>query len=120
MKKIQVRCVKGFGVIGNLHNIEVIKPLSGFGYAKKFYCCSHCGELFVLDLNNPALKGSRELSASFNETCPRCKISLEGLIVTYPEHVVLTSGLERMDESTIVYDHEFSFIKEYWLLEVTA
>ena len=120
MNKIQVRCIKGFGVIGTQHNIEVRKPLPGFGYAKKLYSCSDCGELFVLDLDNPALDGERGLPEDFNESCPRCHVSLRGHLMPYPNYVFLSDGVKRMDASTISYDHESSFVEEYWLIDVKS
>jgi DNA-directed RNA polymerase subunit RPC12/RpoP len=117
MNKIQVRCVRGFGVIGKQYNIEVLSPLSGFGYSKKSYCCSGCGELFVLDLENPSLKGSKELPSNLNATCPKCNILLKGHLFPYPAYVFLNGSVETMDVSTISYERDSSSIHEFWLIE---
>lgn len=118
MNKIQVRCVRGFGVVGSQHNIEVIRPLSGFGYSKKLYCCAGCGELFVLDLDNPVLKGSKELPKNLGGTCPQCQALLKEHLFSYPEHVFLSGCMEAMDASTVLYDHDSSLIQEFWLIDI--
>ncbi len=114
MKKIQVRCVRGFGAIRQLHNIEVLVPLSGFGYSKRLYCCDNCGELFVLDLGNPELRESKEFLVYPDDKCPSCNISLDGHLALYPENVYLSNKIQSMDTSTITFDRESSLIEEFW------
>ena len=114
MKKLNVRCVKGYGVIGSIHNIEVMKPLVGFGYSKKLYCCNGCGELFVFDLDNPDLKGAKELPVNLEGSCPKCQTPLAGHLLPYPENVFLCGIIETMDVSTISFDRESSSVKEFW------
>ena len=114
MNKIKVRCVKGFGFIGSLHNIEVMKPLSGFGYSKKLYCCDGCGELFVFDLDNPDLKGSKNLPQDLNGRCPNCQKSLKGHLLPYPENIFLSGSIKTMDASTISFDRDSSSVEEFW------
>jgi hypothetical protein len=114
MKKVQVRCVKGFGVIGKLHNIEVVKPLSGFGYSKRLYCCGSCGELFAFDLDNPELKGSKEPLVNPDDRCPNCQTPLKEHLVPYPENVFLSGAIESMDASTITFDRDYSAVEEFW------
>jgi len=114
MNKIKVRCVKGFGVVGNRHNIEVMSPLVGFGYSNKLYCCDACGELFVFNLDNPDLKGSRELPERLEGNCPNCRGPLEGHLLPYPENVMLSGSVEKMNVSTIEFDRESSSVEELW------
>lgn len=116
MTKIEVRCVKGIGVAGNRQNIEVVNPLAGFGYSKRLYCCDGCGELFVFDLDNPALKGSRELPEHLGGKCPKCQVPLEGHLLPYPENVCLSGSVEKMDVSTVSFDRESSSVEEFWEL----
>lgn len=113
MNKIKVRCVKGFGIIGSRYNVEVIKPLAGFGYSKKLYCCDGCGELFVLDLNNPDLKGIKGLPKNLIGSCPKCDNPLEGHLLPYPENVFISDTIETMDVSTISFDLESSSVEEF-------
>jgi hypothetical protein len=114
MNKIKVRCVKGFGVIGQLHNVEVMKPLFGFGYSKHLYCCEGCGELFVHDLDNPALKGSKELPENLTGSCPNCQMPLKGHLLPYPENVYLSDSIETMDTNSISFDRDHSSVEEFW------
>lgn len=114
MNKIKVRCVKGFGAVGNRYNVEVMNPLAGFGYSKKLFCCDGCGELFVFDLDNPDLKGSRELPEHLAGKCPNCHVSLEGHLLPYPENVFLSGRVEKMDVSTISFEHDSSLVEEFW------
>jgi len=118
MNKIKVRCVKGFGIVGDRHNVEVRVPLAGFGYSKKLYCCAGCGELFVFDLDNPDLKSSSELPEHLGGTCPNCQIPLQGHLVPYPENVFISGSVETMDASTISFEHETSLVEEFWDIEL--
>lgn len=118
MNKIQVRCVRGFGMVGFQHNIEVLRPLTGFGYSKRLYCCTRCGELFVLDLDNPALKGSRNLPKNIAGKCPQCQVLLKDHLCSYPENVFLSGHVNEMDASTISYDYNSSTVQELWLIDI--
>jgi DNA-directed RNA polymerase subunit RPC12/RpoP len=118
MNKIKVRVVKGFGTVGGLHNVEVVRPLSGFGYSKKLYCCSNCGELFVHDLDDPALHGINELPKDLTGDCPQCSVSLKEHLLPYPDYVFLPSGVTtQFDGATVLYDHENSLVEEYCLID---
>lgn len=117
MNKIQVRCVKGFGVIGQLHNIEVVKPLPGFGYSKRLYCCAGCGELFVLDLDNPSLNGSTDLPNDLSGACPKCNATLVNHLLPYPENIFVTGSVTELDASNISYDRDASSVQEFWLID---
>lgn len=114
MKKLIVRCVKGLGVIGLLHNIEVVNPLPGFGYSKRLFCCSECGELFVLDLDNPALNGSRDLPKDLTGTCPKCKATLNDHLLPYPENIFVSGAVAKLDVSNVSYDRDASSVEEFW------
>ena len=114
MKKIQVRCVKGLGMVGQLHNMEVVKPLPGFGYSKRLFCCSECGELFVLDLDNPALNGSGDLPNDLNGACPKCKATLNDHLLPYPENIYVSGDVAKLDSSNVSYDRDASSVEEFW------
>lgn len=114
MNKIKVRCVRGLGVVGIRHNIEVINPVAGFGYSKKLYCCDSCGELFVFGLDNPDLKGARKLPEHLGGNCPNCQVLLDGHLLPYPENVFLSGSVEKMDVSAISFDRDSSVVEEFW------
>lgn len=116
MNKIKVRCVRGFGIIGSHFNVEVLKPIPGFGYSKKLYCCDNCGEMFVFDLDNPELKGSREIPENLDELCPRCQKQISGHLLPYPENVFLSGSIKKIDKKTISFDQDSSLVKEFWAL----
>ena len=116
MIKMQVRCAKGSGVIGRLHNIDVLKPLSGFGYTKRLYCCADCGELFVLDLDNPALNGSKDLPRNLSGNCPNCNATLNDHLLPYPENVFVSGSVAELDASSVIYDLNASSVEEFWVI----
>jgi len=114
MDKIKVRCVKGFGIVGHSHNIEVIAPLAGFGYSKKLYICDCCGEILVYDLDNPDLIGSSELLGHLGGNCPICQAPLKEHLLPYPDYVFFSGSVRKMDPSTISYDRDSSSVEELW------
>ena len=118
MKKTKVRCVRGYGIVGSIHNIEVTKPLAGFGYSKRLYGCTNCGKLFVLDQNNPNLKHTFGLLDNIKGCCPNCNILLKGHLFPHPENVFLSGNVEEMDASTIYYDRDSSFVEEFCEISV--
>lgn len=114
MNKIKLRCMRGFGIVGNHYNVEVTIPLSGFGYSKKLYCCDTCGELFAVDLDNPNLKCMKELSECLSVMCPNCHIQLKDHLFPYPENVFVSGRLQKMNMASISCDRDHSSVSEFW------
>jgi hypothetical protein len=117
MNKIKVRCFKAYAVGNGVHNIELFITLPGFGYGKKLYSCSNCSDIFVLDLDDPKLHGSKEIPSNFNEKCPSCNLNLKDTLLKYPDYIVISKGnIVKIDNSSIkIHDNE-GIIKDFWLV----
>jgi hypothetical protein len=57
-----------------------------------FVTCTNCGELFVIDWENPKTKGLtlRDIAASTN--CPTCNSPLRDTLRDYPQTIKLPNG----------------------------
>lgn len=84
MKKRKVRCYRGYASMGSIQNIPVYYTMSE-GYNIQLYMCSHCGEIFVIDWENPLFKGKNVARIAGNSDCPTCSKALATTITKYPE-----------------------------------
>jgi hypothetical protein len=84
MKRRLVRCYRGFGSLPGRFNIEVLYTLPDM-YLIKLFTCIECGELFVIDFENPAFAGKSAEQVAGTTTCPACGRLLRETIRPYPE-----------------------------------
>lgn len=93
MNKVKIRAFIGYGVAGTKHNIRVLFPSTGFGYGKRLYCCKNCGELYCLDLENPAL-GDLKIPDDLGSgnRCCRCQSKLSDALLEYPQNFITEDG----------------------------
>jgi len=117
MKKVLVRCYKGFAAANGKFNIEIVFTVPDIGYYKKLFTCIHCGELFAVDQENPRLAGKPFDKFVANEVCPKCDSSLTQTLRAYPENFRTDDGKigHFIPEHIIPPDSE-SLVKEFWEL----
>ena len=118
MNKKKIRCYEVYvQVANNIYNypvyLVVYEGWSHFSLAT----CNNCGELFVIDWENPATKGLSIIDISSTINCPKCKISLKETIRDYPKTIKLPNGLmgSYIPDTMITPDTE-SFIMEFYEL----
>ncbi len=85
VKRRTVRCARGFATVGGRANIEVWYAVVDFGYGITLFTCHDCGELFVLDFENPAFWGRSAEQIVRDLPCPRCGSPLSATIRAYPQ-----------------------------------
>ena len=115
MKKRLARCFRGFASVSGRFNIEVFYTISDFGYSVKLFTCTECGELFLMDTENPDFSGKSVSQIVGNATCPKCNNALKETLKPYPDNF-------RTDRSEIGQFHPDRFIppdsesviKEFW------
>ena len=93
MKKRTIRCYKVFAnVYPDVYNYSLYYLIhegwSNFSLAT----CIHCGERFVIDLENPEIKGISISELAGSKTCPVCHSELRTTIRNYPETIKLPEG----------------------------
>lgn len=86
MKKRLVRCFRGFASAFGRFNIEVFYTVSDFGYSSKLFTCIECGEIFVMDAENPECSGKSVAQIVGNVACPKCKQALQESLMPYPDN----------------------------------
>lgn len=62
------------------------------GYAMQLFQCGRCGELFILDLEDPATPGKPYRQHLQGKDCPACGAALEESAYCYPRHYRTRSG----------------------------
>lgn len=116
MKRRHVRCYRGFASLPGKANIEVFYTLPEM-YLIKLFTCIECGELFVIDYENPAFAEKTPEQIAANTICPKCGGLLSVTIRAYPKS--FHSDDDRIGSfepsHTIPPDSE-SFVKEFWEL----
>ncbi len=93
MEKIKVRCYKAFA---NVHPGVWNYPIYYFTYDgwsnKTFTTCIQCGELFVIDSENPETERKSAFDIAYSKDCPTCKSALKDTLRNYPEEIRLPDG----------------------------
>src|SRR5206468_3294576 len=72
MKPRLVRCYRGFASLPGKANIEVFYTVPDFGYSNKLFTCIECGELFIIDFENPNFAGKTAEQIAATALCPKC------------------------------------------------
>jgi len=118
VNKKKIRCYKAFAYVApNIYNFPVYfltyEGWSNFSFA----ICINCGELFVVDWENPATKGLSLNEIAFSSICPTCNNSLKDTIRDYPKTIRLPEGELKsyIPETNIPPDSE-SLIMEFFEL----
>jgi hypothetical protein len=118
MEKIKVRCYKAFGnVYPGVYNY----PVYYFAYEgwsnKTFATCIHCGELFVVDWENPKTKGMSVYEMEYSEDCPKCNVALKDTLKNYPEVIWISEGkLGSFKPDQVIPPDSESFLMEVYYL----
>jgi len=85
MKSRLIRCYRGFASVPGKFNIEVFYTIPEM-YRFKLFTCINCGELFVIDFENPSFGGKTVDQIAGNTVCPKCGKPLRETIRDYPEN----------------------------------
>ena len=116
ISKKKIRCYKAFAhVAPNIYNYPVYF-LSYEGWSNfSLATCINCGELFVIDWENPATKGLSIKEVASSSTCPICNSSLRDTIRDYPKTIRLSNGQmgSYIPETHIPPDNE-SLVMEFF------
>jgi len=119
MKKRLVRCYRGFASVPGRTNIEVFYTVPDFGYSNKLFTCMECGELFMIDFENPAFAGKATEQIAANSLCPKCGKSLGETVCAYPETFRTDDGrIGNFQPDRIIPPDSESLVKEVWELGV--
>lgn len=118
MKPRLIRCYRGFASVNGRFNIEVFYIVPDFGYSKKLFTCIHCGELFMIDLENPRFEGKTSEQIIGINVCPKCGHQLKDTIRPYPEHFRTEDGqIGSFEPNLIIPPDSESLVKEVFEID---
>ena len=113
MKPRLVRCYRGFASLPGRANIEVFYTLPEM-YLIKLFTCIECGELFVMDFENPSFAGKTAEQIAANAQCPKCGKRLGETIRAYPESFRADDGrVGHFEPERIIPPDSESLVKEF-------
>lgn len=114
MRKIQVRCYRGYAIVGQIYNIEVYYTLPDFGYYTELYTDLRTGEIYAREIgDNPeSTKSIDEIIA--NEKCPISGHPLVGHLVKYPQSFLYKGEVGHFEADMIIPPDIDSLICDFW------
>jgi hypothetical protein len=108
--------VKGGGVYNN----RVVYPAAD-GYRLELATCVRCGELFLVDRENPLIGLQQVGRLGAGVPCPKCGNDLGECLRDYPANFVAGNGrLGSFSPPSWVPPDDESVVLEFWLLEPPA
>jgi hypothetical protein len=115
MRTRLVRCYRGFASVAGRANIQVFYTLPDFGYSTKLFTCIECGELFVIDFENPAFAGKTAEQIAASAACPKCGKPLSETIRAYPKTFRTEDGrIGHFEPDRIIPPDSESLVREFW------
>lgn len=100
----------------SFHN-EVYLPNTGGWAALELAICINCGELFVIDRDNPALSNLTLEDISKRKVCPKCQSVLESTLKPYPLNFLIKPGeIGTFTTPRFISDDQETKIIEVWQL----
>jgi DNA-directed RNA polymerase subunit RPC12/RpoP len=100
----------------NRFNIEVFYTVPEM-YLIKLFTCIECGELFVIDFENPAFAGKSAEEIAGNVRCPQCGRLLRETIRPYPENFRVDEQVGHFAPDRSIPPDSESMVKEILELE---
>ena len=113
MKTRLVRCYRSFASVPGRYNIEVFYTLPDM-YLIKLFTCIECGEIFVIDFENPNFAGKTADQIAGGAVCPKCGKPLQETIRPYPENFRTDDGqIGHFEPDRIIPPDSESLVKEF-------
>lgn len=115
MKKKKIRCFKIYG--NNSYNYEIIIPLKSGWSNNSIVTCKKCGELFVIDWENPATNNLSIQEIAGTSKCPKCQSPLTKQIANYPETIRISEDVfGSFNDDSVDYSNDQTEIFELYEL----
>jgi DNA-directed RNA polymerase subunit RPC12/RpoP len=113
VKLRKVRCYRGLASARGKFSIEVLYTVAEM-YLVKLYSCVECGEIFVIDFENPNFAGKTADEIADDQACPKCGKPLRETILPYPENFRTDDGgIGHFVPSHIIPPDAESFVKQF-------
>jgi hypothetical protein len=118
MTKRKVRCYKAFAhVAPKIYNYPVYYLTYGGWSNRSLSTCINCGELFVIDWENPETSGLNIKQIAASNKCPTCGLPLENTIQDYPKTIKLSNGqLGSFSSKNFIPSNDESLVRDFFEL----
>ena len=118
MKKVNVRCYRGYAIAGRKHNIEVYYTLSDFGYMTKLYTDLRTGEIYALEIGDQKLAADDINEILGTMQCPITNQLLSGHLTPYPQSFLHEETIGHFEPEMRIPLDEQSLICKFWELDI--
>ena len=117
MRKRQVRCYSGYANVGTVANVKVYFTFSE-AYDLRLFSCLSCGEIFVIDYENPGLHNKSYSQVAVGQLCPRCGSNLGSVLSPYPDQFYYLDGkIGEFEKPRIIPNDNESEVREFFEIE---
>lgn len=90
----KIRCIVRYeNVVEGIYNYAIFLPLKSGWSNNSLYTCTNCGELFVIDWENPETENLNAKQIAGSTLCPTCNLTLSLHLVSYPETIRISENL---------------------------
>ena len=118
MQKKKIRCLIRYENIAfGVYNYKVFLPLKSGWSNNSLVTCRNCGELFVIDWENPETENLSIKQIAGSTLCPSCNVVLSTHLASYPATIIISENLfGSFNNDTISNEDEKSEIVEFYEL----
>lgn len=117
MKRRKLRCYRAFTDVDGTYNNEVFYAAPE-GYRLELATCTSCGEVFIVDRENPDVGQRPTSEVDPHIVCPRCGVDLKKSLSPYPETFVGRDGrLGSFIPPSVIPPDKESVVMDLWALE---
>ncbi len=116
MKKKKVRCkIRYENVAVGVYNYKVFIPVKSGWCNHTLVTCKNCGELFIIDWENPQTKNLNIEKITGSALCPSCNLPLKKHLANYPDTIRISKDqFGSFNNDTFINEDEESEILEFF------
>lgn len=118
MQRKKIRCfIKYENIANGVYNFRVFLPVKSGWSNNSLVTCTNCGELFVIDWENPETKNLSVKQIASSNTCPSCNVLLSKFLASYPETIRISKNqFGGLKNGGILNEDEITEIIEFYEL----
>jgi hypothetical protein len=118
MQKKKIRClIKYENIALGVYNYKIFLPLKSGWSNNSLVTCTNCGELFVIDWENPETENLSVKQIAGSTLCPSCNVVLSTCLASYPATIRISENqFGSFNDEAISNEDEKSEIVEFYEL----
>jgi len=115
MQRKKIRCfIKYVNVAPGIYNYKVYLPIKSGWNNHSLATCINCGELFIIDWENPETENLNLKQIAGSKRCPSCNVVLDTHLANYPATIRISKNLFGTFREDSVSNEEDSEIVEFY------